>query len=69
MGRGDKSLIAKSRSHDQDGCHSFQRSSLKLRGQSKCIHNDLDLFYCKVNFGNIGFHMRKGENKLLQPET
>ena len=21
MGRGDESLIAKSRSHDQDGCH------------------------------------------------
>ena len=43
MGRGDESLIAKSRSHD--------------------------LFYGKVNFGNIGFHMGKGENKLLQPET
>ena len=39
MGRGDESLIAKSRSL-----------------------NDLDLFYSKVKFGNIGFYIGKSEN-------
>ena len=43
MGRGDESLVAKSRSHDQDG------------RQAHIWYDDLDLFYGKVKFGNIGF--------------
>ena len=45
----------------------------------QCIYkslpcNDLDLFYSRVSFENIGFYMGKSENygffgKLLQPET
>ena len=42
----------------------------------KALNNwsDLDLFYGKVNFGNLGYFMGKSENsrffqKLLQPVT
>ena len=31
--------------------------------------NDLDLFYIKVNLGNVGFYMGKSENYGFQPGT
>ena len=76
MGRGDESLIAKSRSHDQDGRHTHiwlkPLKNLLFQNWWADFHetlyvafgtlDDLDLFYGKVKFGNIGFYIGKSEN-------
>ena len=69
-------MIAKSSSHDQGDHHAhilfLQNMQVDLhetwyvafRTLAHCslIKGDLDLFYSKVNFGNICFYMGKSEN-------
>ena len=55
MGRGDESLIAKSRSHDQDGCHAHiwlkPLKNLLLQNRQADFH---ETWY--VAFGTLAHH-------------